>query len=91
MQDHAAVPLSSRLDVYIEVLNVNDNVPMTMEPIYFPKVFENTKPFTPIITLESFDGDDEGEDDPKASRTYELVSGNPQSLFYIDPNTGSIR
>ncbi len=66
---------------------------MTLEPIYFPRVLENTKPFTPIITLDSFDGDDddEDEDELKMSRTFEFVSGNPQSLFYLDPNTGSIR
>ena len=31
-EDHGASPLSSRLEVYVEVLNVNDNVPLTLEP-----------------------------------------------------------
>ena len=95
-QDHGAVPLSSRLDVFIDVLNVNDNVPMTSQPVYFPKVAENSKPFTTVINLEAFDADDDvsddagDESDPKNSKTFEIVSGNPQSLFFIDPNTGAI-
>ena len=96
-QDHGAVPLSSRLDVFIEALNVNDNVPLTSEPVYFPSVAENSKPFTTIITLEAYDGDDDvaGDEssvtsDTKQSKTFEIVSGNPQSLFFIDPNTGAI-
>jgi protocadherin Fat 1/2/3 len=91
--------LSSRLDVFIEALNVNDNVPMTSQPVYFPKVAENSKPFTTVITLDAYDGDDDvttsADDvvssDAKPGKTFEIVSGNPQSLFFIDPNTGAIR
>ena len=42
-QDHGATPLFSRLDVYIEVLNMNDNVPLTSKPVYCPKIAENSK------------------------------------------------
>jgi hypothetical protein len=51
------------------------------------------------MTLEADDADDDvdGDEtgaaagsDSKPSKTFEIVSGNPQSLFYIDPNTGSI-
>ncbi len=97
-QDHGAVPLSSRLDVFVEALNVNDNVPLTSQPVYFPSVAENSKPFTTVITLDAYDGDDDviGDEsttvgDVKQAKTFEIISGNPQSLFFIDPNTGSIR
>ena len=80
----------------MEVLNVNDNVPMTSEPVYFPKVAENSKQFPTVIKLEAYDVDDDvivgdiKEADARNSKTFEIVSGNPQSLFHIDPNTGII-
>ena len=84
--DGGAVPLSTKLYVYVEVLNQNDNVPLTEKPIYFAAVKENSKPFSHILTINSFDGD--LSDTTKF--TYEIVSGNPQSLFHIDPNSGII-
>ena len=56
-QVHGAAPLFSRLDVYVEVLNENDNVPLTSRPVYYPKIAENSKPFTPVITLHAYDAD----------------------------------
>ena len=71
---------------------------MTAQPVYFPKVAENSKPQTTVIKLEAFDADDDVDDDdtdasesdPKNAKTFEIVSGNPQSLFVIDHKTGVI-
>lgn len=89
-EDHGAVPLSSRLEVYVEVLNVNDNVPLTAEPVYYPSVAENSPAGTPVVTLTADDADvpDEGDADPTI--TFTIVSGNPQSLFAIDPSSGLV-
>ena len=88
-QDHGATPLFSRLDVYIEVLNMNDNVPLTSKPVYYPKIAENSKPFTPIITLEAHDAD-LLEDNEVQEFSYDIISGNPQSLFFINSHAGII-
>ena len=85
-QDHGASPLYSKLEIFIEVLNLNDNVPMTMFPAYFPSIMENSKPSTPIVTLEAFDGDS----DIHQQLVYEIISGDPQSLFSINPTSGEI-
>ena len=85
-QDHGAIPLFSKLEVFIEVLNMNDNVPLTLFPVYFPSIMENSKPSTPIVTLEAFDGDL----DTHQQLVYEIISGDPQSLFSINPMTGEI-
>ncbi|GIX67433.1 protocadherin Fat 1 [Caerostris extrusa] len=37
-QDRGAVPLTSRLDVYVEVEDENDNIPLTFEPVYYPNI-----------------------------------------------------
>ncbi len=86
-QDHGAVPLASRLDVFIEVLDVNDNVPMFSKPVYYPKISENSKEYTPILKLEATDAD---ADDKEKKLTFEIISGNPQSLFTIDQASGLI-
>ncbi|TRY62766.1 hypothetical protein TCAL_04907 [Tigriopus californicus] len=85
-QDFGAVPLSSKLYVYIEVLNVNDNIPLTREPLYRPSIPENAKPFSHVVTLEAEDADD--DPDSVQTLTYEIITGNPQSLFHMDSNTG---
>ena len=85
-QDHGASPLFSKLEVFVEVLNVNDNIPLTLFPVYFPAIMENSKPSTPIVTLEAFDGDL----DPAQQIGFEIISGDPQSLFSINSTTGQI-
>ena len=52
-EDHGAVPLASRLDVFIEVLDVNDNVPMTMKPVYSPSILENSKAWQIVPCVRS--------------------------------------
>ena len=76
-QDHGASPLYSKLEIFIEVLNVNDNVPLTLFPVYFPSIAENSAPATPIVTLEAWDGDL----DPHQQLVFSITGGDPQSLF----------
>ena len=85
-QDHGASPLFSKLEIFVEVLNVNDNIPLTLFPVYFPAIMENSKPSTPIVTLEAFDGDL----DMDQQIGFEIISGDPQSLFSINSTTGQI-
>ena len=79
--DHGAVPLSSKLFVYVQVQDTNDNAPLTVDPIYFASVSESAKPFSRVATVEAEDADSE-------RLTYAIVAGNPQSMFHVDPNTG---
>ncbi|GFR29516.1 protocadherin Fat 3, partial [Trichonephila clavata] len=78
--DRGAVPLSGRLDVYIEVLDDNDNVPLTIQPAYYPSIPENAPPGTIVLQLEAFDWD--LNDDNKIR--YSIASGDPQGFFSID-------
>lgn len=67
----------------MEVKNINDNVPLTKVPVYYPRVKEDAPPGTPIIQLEAEDAD---MSDTRI--TYKITTGNPQSLFTISANTG---
>ena len=83
-QDHGAVPLHSTIEVFIEVEDVNDNVPLTVEPVYYPTVPENSKEGTSVVKIMAFDADE------SASKrlTYRITSGNPQGFFSINEATG---
>ncbi len=70
--------------MFVEVLDENDHIPLTTEPVYWVHVSENSPPRTPVVRITAIDGD------RNSKLTYQLKAGNPQSLFDIDPNTGTL-
>ncbi|KAF0297481.1 Protocadherin Fat 3 [Amphibalanus amphitrite] len=80
-KDGGAVPLSARIEVYIEVDDVNDNCPLTSEPVYHAEVLENSPAGTPVARVTATDRDGDGP------LTYSIAAGNPQSLFSINSKT----
>ena len=65
----------------MQVEDVNDNAPLTRDPIYLASVPENAKPSTRVATIQASDAD-------SGRLTFSIAAGNPQSLFHIDPATG---
>ncbi|XP_056135970.1 protocadherin Fat 1a [Lampris incognitus] len=84
--DRGVVPLSSFVEVYIEVQDVNDNAPQTSEPVYYPSVLENSPKDVSIIQIEAIDPDAKASD----KLTYKITSGNPQGFFAINARTGLV-
>ncbi|XP_057188833.1 protocadherin Fat 1a isoform X3 [Triplophysa rosa] len=84
--DRGVVPLSSFVEVYIEVQDVNDNAPQTSEPVYYPSVMENSPKDVSIIEIEAFDPDTRSSE----KLSYKITSGNPQGFFSINPKTGLV-
>uniref|UniRef100_A0A8C1VAA5 FAT atypical cadherin 1a n=1 Tax=Cyprinus carpio TaxID=7962 RepID=A0A8C1VAA5_CYPCA len=84
--DRGVVPLSSFVEVYIEVQDVNDNAPQTSEPVYYPSVMENSPKDVSIIQIEAFDPDTKSSE----KLSYKITSGNPQGFFSINPKTGLV-
>ncbi|XP_041951658.1 protocadherin Fat 1a isoform X4 [Alosa sapidissima] len=84
--DRGVVPLSSFVEVYVEVQDVNDNAPQTTEPVYYPTVMENSPKDVSIIQIEAFDPDMRSSD----KLSYRITSGNPQGFFAINPKTGLV-
>uniref|UniRef100_A0A8C1G6S9 FAT atypical cadherin 1a n=1 Tax=Cyprinus carpio TaxID=7962 RepID=A0A8C1G6S9_CYPCA len=82
--DRGVVPLSSFVEVYVEVQDVNDNAPQTSEPVYYPSVMENSPKDVSIIQIEAFDPDTKSSE----KLSYKITSGNPQGFFSINPKTG---
>ncbi|GAA6096916.1 protocadherin Fat 1a isoform X1 [Tachysurus ichikawai] len=84
--DGGVVLLSSFVEIYIEVQDVNDNAPQTSEPVYYPSVMENSPKDILVIQIDAFDPDTRSSD----KLSYKISSGNPQGFFSIDAKTGSL-
>ncbi len=84
--DRGVVPLSAFVEVYIEVQDVNDNAPQTLEPVYYPSIMENSPKDVSIIQINAVDPDAKASD----KLTYRITSGNPQGFFAINAKTGKI-
>uniref|UniRef100_A0A8B9LAB3 FAT atypical cadherin 1b n=1 Tax=Astyanax mexicanus TaxID=7994 RepID=A0A8B9LAB3_ASTMX len=82
--DQGVVPLSSSVEVYIDVQDVNDNAPQTSEPVYYSSVPENSPKDVSIMQIQAFDPDSKSSD----RLTYKITSGNPQGFFTVDLQTG---
>jgi len=67
--------------VYIEVSNENDNTPLTLEPVYYPSIPENSAAGQEVVTLEARDLDLE---DHPAPLTFRITAGNAESFFSIE-------
>lgn len=87
-RDRAAVPRSSWCSVLIELLDVNDNIPQTFEPAYYPSVTENSPDGTSVIQLQARDLDADGGGGGGGGITYEIAGGNPQGFFRINRHSG---
>ncbi|XP_066592660.1 fat-like cadherin-related tumor suppressor homolog isoform X2 [Prorops nasuta] len=84
-QDHGVVPLSSKIQVYVEVLDENDNTPLTELPVYYPTVAENSPAGVSVLQIRAFDRDVSAQ-----QFTFSITSGNPAGYFLINSTTGLI-
>ncbi|XP_051784464.1 protocadherin Fat 1a isoform X3 [Erpetoichthys calabaricus] len=84
--DQGVVPLFSFIEVYIAVEDVNDNSPLTSEPIYYPQIIENSPKDTSVMQVEAVDPDSTSSD----KLSYKITSGNPQGFFAINSKTGLV-
>ncbi|XP_073469084.1 protocadherin Fat 3 isoform X2 [Aquarana catesbeiana] len=84
--DRGVVPLFCTIEVYIEVEDVNDNAPLTSQPIYYPSVMENSPKDVSVLQVQAVDPDSNTSD----KLTYRITSGNPQNFFAINAKTGLI-
>uniref|UniRef100_A0A3P8T6K2 Protocadherin 2 alpha b 9 n=1 Tax=Amphiprion percula TaxID=161767 RepID=A0A3P8T6K2_AMPPE len=80
---------SGTLQIYVNVLDVNDNIPTFSKPLYKMRVFENTTPGALVIKLNATDLD-EGIN---SKILYSLIKrGNidPSNVFDLNSETGEI-
>ncbi|KAM9788478.1 LOW QUALITY PROTEIN: protocadherin Fat 3 [Neosynchiropus ocellatus] len=85
--DRGVTALSASIEVFVQIEDVNDNAPLTSDPIYHPSVMENSPKDVPVIRIQA--------QDPDLSATpsrlsYRITAGNPQNFFSVNPKTGLI-
>lgn len=83
--DQGVVPRSTSIEIYIQVEDVNDNAPLTSEPIYHPYVLENSPKDVSVVRVQANDPDITSFDN---HLTYRITAGNPQNFFTINSKTG---
>lgn len=82
--DKGSVPLSAVTEVYIEVTDINDNIPCMLQPVFYPSVQEDAPLGTSVLQLEAWDPDSSSQ----GKLTFNLTSGNHMGYFVIHPSTG---
>lgn len=82
--DRGSVPLSAVTEVYIEVTDINDNIPCMSQPVFYPSVQEDAPLGTSVLQLEAWDPDSSSQ----GKLTFNLTSGNHMGYFIIHPSTG---
>ncbi|XP_028818497.1 protocadherin Fat 3a isoform X3 [Denticeps clupeoides] len=84
-KDFGVVPQSAVQHIYIQVEDVNDNAPLTSEPIYYVAIPENSPKDASVIQISAQD-----PDSTEPHFMFQIISGNPQNFFNIDQQTGLI-
>ncbi|KAM9846402.1 protocadherin Fat 3 [Aulostomus maculatus] len=85
--DKGVTPLSASIEVFIQVEDVNDNAPLTSDPIYHPVITENSPKDVSVIRIQAQDPDLTAT---PSRLSYRITAGNPQNFFSINPKTGLI-
>lgn len=82
--DRGSVPLSAVTEVYVEVMDVNDNPPRMSSPVFYPSVREDAPLHTPVLQLGARDPDSSST----GKLTFNITGGNHMGFFVIHPLTG---
>lgn len=82
--DRGSIPRSAVTEVYIEVTDINDNIPRMSRPVFYPSVQEDAPLGTSVLQLEARDPDSSSQ----GKLTFNLTSGNHMGSFAIHPFTG---
>ncbi|CAL4149728.1 unnamed protein product [Meganyctiphanes norvegica] len=83
--DAATVPLSDSAHMWVEVEDVNDHLPQTLDPAYRVFVAENAELGTTITTLQATDGDVS-----TSNISFTITGGNDEEHFSIDQLKGTL-
>ena len=80
--DHGIPPMSAYAEVYVNVLDRNDNAPQFSQSMYSVSISEATATHSSILTVSATDKDF----GTNALITYTILSGNNDRTFTIYPN-----
>lgn len=82
--DLGTEPLISWTHVFLEVLDVNDNPPELLQPVYFASVQENVGSVKSVLQVSATDVDTSSE----GKLTFQMPESH-RTYFGVDPKTGN--
>ncbi|GFY40241.1 cadherin-86C [Trichonephila inaurata madagascariensis] len=74
-------------EVHVTLADANDNAPLFLQPRYDAVLNPDMRNFYEPLRVQAYDADGPG---PNSDITYEIVNGNYQEKFLIDPHTGEL-
>uniref|UniRef100_A0A673ZS26 FAT atypical cadherin 2 n=1 Tax=Salmo trutta TaxID=8032 RepID=A0A673ZS26_SALTR len=83
-KDLGTIPLVTWTDIFVEVLDINDNPPQLSQPVYFGSVLENMPKDKSVLQVTATDVDSSSE----GKLTFQLLE-SPRTYFTIEPKTVS--
>ncbi|KAG8438891.1 hypothetical protein GDO86_005181 [Hymenochirus boettgeri] len=84
--DLGSIPLFTVAEVFIEVTDINDNIPQLSQAVFYASVTENSPPDVPVLQVKASDAD--SVSDGKLS--FHFSNWNSQGFFTLHPLTGLI-
>ena len=85
-KDRGTTPLSSTTAVEIIVTDVNDNAPVFDRQEYKTSINEDDIVGSSVLTVHA----DDADSDNNGRVVYEIVSGNDDRKFHVNPNSGVV-
>ncbi|XP_045897355.1 protocadherin gamma-A11-like, partial [Micropterus dolomieu] len=86
--DGGKPPKTGTMEIFIDVLDVNDNAPVFAQDVYSAEINENSPTGTIVIRVNATDIDDGFNGD--VSYSFGNVNTKVRELFDVDPSTGEI-
>ena len=83
-KDLGTIPLVTWTDIFLEVLDINDNPPQMSQPVYFGSVLENMPKDKSVVQVTATDVDSSSE----GKLTFQLLE-SPRRYFTINTKTGN--
>ncbi|OCT86214.1 protocadherin Fat 2 [Xenopus laevis] len=84
--DLGSIPLTSVAEVYIEVIDINDNIPQLSQAVFYASITENSPPDVSVLQLDANDFDSVSA----GKISFQFSNGNSQGFFALNPSTGLI-
>ncbi|XP_023230562.1 cadherin-related tumor suppressor-like, partial [Centruroides sculpturatus] len=85
--DHGQPPMSSEVDVIINIVDSNNNAPIFEKPFYFSPLPQNSGIGLSVLKVTAIDNEDTGIN---AEIEYNITGGNGTNFFNIHKTTGWI-